>query len=133
MFNTILTILIAAHVHNPQPLAYAIIKVSNTESVDPILMTQIIVAESNGNPKAINYKTGDYGLMQIHLDAHPEVGLVCAMVLECNLKAGAKIVKTLNRACEYNMGKREMTEKRLKKCLQYEERLSTIVKGGFDE
>lgn len=133
MISTILSMLLVAHAPNPQPLAYAITKVAFAEDVDPILMTQIVIAESNGRPHAINTRTGDYGLMQIHLDAHPEIGLMCAMSLECNLVAGAKIIKSLDRICQYNIGKKPMTEKRLRLCLKYEARLATITQGGMSE
>lgn len=130
MINAILSMLIAAHAPNPEPLAYSIMNVAIREDVDPILMTQVVIAESNGNPQAINTRTGDYGLMQIHLDAHPQIGLLCAMSIDCNLTAGAKIIKTLDRICQYNIGKKSMTEARLKKCLKYERRLSIIAAGG---
>ena len=130
MLNTILTILIAAHVQNPQPLARSIMIVSASENVDPILLTQITIAESRGNPQAINFKTGDYGLLQLHLEAHPEIGIVCAMVLQCNLKEGAKIVKKLQahddfRPCMYNTGYTG-ARKHPKACLRYEERLANL-------
>lgn len=131
MIAIIMGMLLAAHVPNPQPLAHSILRVSSLEDVDPIMMTQIILVESNGNPQAINTGTGDYGLMQIHLDAHPETGLMCAMSMECNLRAGARIIKSLDRICQYNIGKKPMTERRLRLCLKYEERLATITQEAF--
>lgn len=133
MVNVILSILISANVHNPRPLAESIVRVANAEQVDAITMTRLVIVESRGNPLAVNSKTGDYGIAQIHLDAHPEIGFMCAMTLDCSLTASAKIIKTLDRICQYNTGKRFMTERRLKKCLTYEKKLYNIAEGRINE
>jgi len=127
MISSILSILISANIHNPQVLAYSIANVSNQERVDPITLTKMVIVESKGNPLAVNSRTEDYGILQIHLKAHPEIGFMCAMTQDCGLKAGAKILKTLSRPCEYNLGKRGAMNN-VKKCLQYESNLDKLTK-----
>ena len=125
MFNSILSLLISANISNPKPLANSIDLVSSQEQVDPVILTKMVIVESKGNPLAVNSRTEDYGILQIHLKVHPEIGFMCAMIQDCGLRAGAKILKTLNRPCEYNLGKKGAIIN-VKKCLQYESNLDSI-------
>jgi hypothetical protein len=121
----ILSLLIASKVPTPRPLATMIYKVAKEEKVDSQLVTKIVIVESRGDHLAIS-NTGDFGLMQINLESHPNIGLVCALSPECNLRAGVKILKKFDRVCRFNVGTGKLEGKRLKNCLNYESKLDRV-------
>lgn len=121
----ILSLLIASNAPAPKPLAKMIHKIAKEEKVDSQLVTKIVIVESRGNPRAVS-NTGDFGLMQINLNSHPHIGLVCALSPECNLRAGVKILKKFDRVCRFNVGTGRLEGKRLKNCLNYESKLDKV-------
>lgn len=130
MTSTILLLLLNAQVPNAAHMATLIQQVAQAENVDPITVTKIVIVESRGNPHAINWKTGDYGVMQVNLKSHPKVSLQCALNLECGLRAGARILKATKRPCAFNVGNAKLKGVRLKNCLIYDNKLASINFGG---
>ena len=57
----------------PFNLSAAIARVSLEYGVEGKLLTRVIRCESQGNPKAIGDHGTSYGLVQIHMPAHPEI------------------------------------------------------------
>lgn len=126
MLSSILLLLLNAQVPKATELAYLIAEVSIQENVDPILVTRMVIVESRGNPRAINWKTGDYGIAQINVKSHPHIPMTCLMNAECGLREGIKILKATKRPCQYNLGRGVLTEARMRKCVQYESKLASI-------
>lgn len=116
---------------NHTHLAHSIVKYSAAFDVDPILVTQIMLTESKGDPNAFNKRTHDYGLMQInkHTAKAMHFNERCLKNWECNLKAGIRIISVLQqykryRPCMYNVGPN--TRRKYNSCLTYERKLASI-------
>lgn len=74
----------------------AILAVASRNGVDAALMQRIVACESGGDPNAVGDGGQSYGLVQIHLPAHPQITkaeasdpLFSLEFLAQNLKAGA--------------------------------------------
>lgn len=112
-------------------LATAIERYSKAFDVDPILVTQIMLTESKGDPNAFNPKSHDYGLMQInkHTAKAMSFNTRCLQNWECNLKAGIRVISVLQqykryRPCMYNVGPN--VKRKHNTCLTYERKLASI-------
>lgn len=113
----------------PAPkLVKEIFIVSKQYKVSPLVLAKIIMVESKGNAAAINYRTHDYGLMQIHDSTAELYGFdkKCLLDWKCNLRAGTRILADVTRVCRYNVGTGVLKGDRLEKCLQYEAKLDRI-------
>lgn len=130
MISSILLLLLNAQVPNATAIAELIHTISIEEGVDPITVAKIVIIESRGNAHAINWKTGDYGVMQVNLKSHPKISLSCSLNMKCGLRAGVRILKNAKRPCSYNVGNATLKGLRLKNCLIYESKLASIDFGG---
>jgi soluble lytic murein transglycosylase-like protein len=92
-----------------------LLKASKDYDVDYRLLVAIALAESSGNPRAINAKTQDYGLMQINAKTAKAYGYKPQEMLDKHksVKVAVKVLKYLknryahkevNWACRYNVG-----------------------------
>lgn len=105
-------------------LASEIVTVSKEHNLDPVLLTKVVLVESNAKPDAVS-STGDIGLMQIN-EVHGLAPL-CAFNWKCNLRHGAKLLAKAPAPCAYNIGTNAyLNGKKIKKCLQYQEKLDNI-------
>jgi soluble lytic murein transglycosylase-like protein len=114
-------------------LAAAIYWESMQAGVDPELVARIVVVESSGRERAVNYGTADFGLMQINKRTAQaySVSQQCLMNWKCNLKAGIKILADMqrispDRPCMYNLGPKGRFKKYKNKCSKYEQKLESI-------
>lgn len=112
-------------------LCPAILDSAKEHSVDPYLVTRIMLHESKGVEYAYNSKTQDYGLMQVHLATARHYGFTetCLQDWRCNLDVGVYILAEMlhgkhARACSYNVGSH--FETKMKSCLTYEASLANI-------
>lgn len=139
MYEILLTILMANSAPNAIPapaLAKEIMTVAAKNGTSPVLIAQIIMTESNGNPNAFNAASKDHGLMQINERTAKAMKLTstCLYNWKCNLAAGAKIVSKLKRPCAYNVGNAgSQKATRAKKCLYYEEKLAKVLLNVTDK
>ncbi len=107
---------------HPFVLAIHIVSASAQYSVDPELMTRIVIVESNGRPNAVNTLSSDYGLMQVH----GALGRKCGPDWDCNLRQGAAILAKTHRTCEYNLGPKGKQRKYRKTCEGYERKIRGV-------
>lgn len=112
-------------------LCPAIIKAANEHSIDPYLVTKIMLHESKGREYAFNSKTLDVGIMQVHLHTARSYGFTSTCLHEwtCNLNVGVYILaetlqKKHTRICSYNVGSHYETK--MTNCLRYEAALAMI-------
>lgn len=68
---------------------------SEANGIDPHLVKAVMIAESNGNPRAVSHK-GAQGLMQIMPDTAQSLELRNPFDPEENIQAGAKYLKLLH-------------------------------------
>jgi soluble lytic murein transglycosylase-like protein len=137
MLQTILLMLNMHLAPNAIPadiLAKEIVHVSNAHNINPILVTKIILQESKGIENAYNPSSGDHGIMQLNNATIANMGLShkCVYNWKCNIKAGTKLLATLNkhkdfRPCHYNTGRVGSKRNGGKNCLAYEYKLSQYI------
>jgi soluble lytic murein transglycosylase-like protein len=131
------SIVMALLLMNPNPhavpaylLGPAIVKIGKVYHISPVLLTQIILVESAGDPMAHNSNSDDHGLMQINRQtaAMYHISYDCLYNWKCNLQHGAYIVSKLRRPCAYNLGNNGSKNKtKIKLCLTYERKLDKII------
>lgn len=137
MQKLIISLLLAYSAPNATPatlLAPAIIEISQEFNLDPLLVTQIVLQESKGDPDAYNPASHDHGLMQINQATAISLKLTpkCLYDWKCNLRAGASILHQFSKysdfqPCFYNTGRIGSKRDGGKKCLAYHEKLSQYV------
>lgn len=131
MNSLIMSLLLANSAPGAVPakqLLPAILQVAKKYNQDELLITQIILIESRAKANAYNPATQDYGLLQINIKTAVAMNIdeKCLLNWRCNLEMGVKILSKFNRACRFNIGTGKLVGKRLKNCLQYEDKLATI-------
>lgn len=134
MENVILTMLLMYSAPNAIPadvLAVEIERVSTRYSVDPILVTQIVLQESRGYSHAYNASSHDHGLMQINQKTalNRNISAHCLYDWRCNLERGVELLASYKKhadfqACHYNTGRVGSKRDGGKKCLAYQTSLS---------
>ena len=112
---------------------------SKQYSVDPYLVTSILLVESGGKIDAYNERTKDYGLMQIN-EYHIKRGLDKKRLLsdpDYSIKHGVRILAYFKRFrgaepqtwyCRYNVGTGKMIKGRLKRCLRYKRKVDRVYR-----
>lgn len=128
--SIILMLLLTNSAPNAVPahiLAPAIKREADANGLDPVLLTKVLLLESRGVATARSNR--DHGIMQIN-EVHNLSGL-CLYDWRCNLHHGARILASMPRTCQYNVGaSRVLKGNILLKCLTYERKVRNIVTGG---
>jgi|WetSurMetagenome_2_1015567.scaffolds.fasta_scaffold69809_2 soluble lytic murein transglycosylase-like protein len=75
---------------------------SEANGLDPHLVKAVMIAESNGNPRAVSHK-GAQGLMQIMPDTAQSLELRNPFDPEENIQAGARYLKVLHELFKGNL------------------------------
>lgn len=135
--QVIVAMLVAHAAPNAVPaaqLAPAIIYAAERHSVDPVLLTQILLVESRGNAGAFNSATQDHGIMQINERTRVAYGISkwCAAQWRCNINSATRILADMwrmqgARPCVYNLGPRGRFSRYEAACLKYEKKLDMMI------
>lgn len=110
---------------NPKLLAPAIYYVAREYNVSDETLVNILLTESRGLEYAVNNKSNDYGIYQIHIPSGDLKKIECAMKWHCALNTAAKMLSRISRPCAYNTGERG-SKKYPMTCLQYERKLASF-------
>lgn len=110
---------------NPKILAPVVYLVSRQYNIPQELLTKVIIVESNGIEHAVNNKSKDYGIAQIHVGNGDLEKIECAMRWQCALPLAAKILAKAHRICSYNLGNAG-SKKFINTCLSYERKIASI-------
>ncbi len=113
-----------------EKLAIAIMEAAHKHNIDPVVLTKIVLVESNGLEKAHNAASSDFGIAQINKYTARSMGVLhtCLMNYKCNLNTAAKIISDMKkfRVCMYNLGPKGKHKKYETACLRYERKISSL-------
>lgn len=109
----------------PKLLAPAIYLTAREYNISQDLLVRIIVVESRGLEHAVNNKSSDYGMFQIHIVNGDVKRIECAMHWRCAIHLAAEILASARRPCSYNLGN-VGSKRNPKTCFSYERKIASI-------